>query len=73
MKTLITKELINCDICGGAMGYEASKMFLEGIYLGEKYVHATVDVSAIYIGGEYKCLCNECRKKILEEAIRKFT
>jgi hypothetical protein len=43
------------------------------IYLGDKYVHASVDVSAIFIGSEYRCLCNECRKKILEEAIRKFT
>lgn len=73
MKTLITKELINCDMCGGAMSCEPSRMFIEGVYLGDKYVHASVDVSAIFIGSEYRCLCNECRKKILEEALRQFT
>ena len=73
MKTLITTELIKCDICGCDMGEEPSKMFLEGVYLGDNYVHATVDISAIHLGSEYRCLCNECRKKILEVAIRRFS
>jgi hypothetical protein len=73
MKAIVSYEQITCDMCGQAMTREPSRLYVEGIYLGDKYVHASVDISAIHIGSEYRCLCNECRKKILEEAIHNFT
>ena len=73
MKTLITKELINCDLCGQAMTHEPGKMHVDGLYIGEKCVTGVVDVSAVFIGEEFKCLCNSCRKEIMEAAIRRFT
>lgn len=69
MKSLVTLERISCDMCGQAMGSESSKIFIEGVYLGEKYANAIIDISAICFGREYKCLCNDCRKKLLESAI----
>ena len=69
MKSFVTLEQISCDMCGQAMGYESSKIFLECMYLGEKYAQAIIDISAIYCGREYKCLCNDCRKAILKNAL----
>lgn len=69
MKRLNIYEEISCDMCGQAMSTDSSKMFIEGQYLGDKYVTAIVDLSVAYCGTEFKCLCNDCKKKILEGAI----
>lgn len=72
MKTIVSYEQITCDMCGHAMTREPSRLYVDGIYLGDKYVNASVDISAIHMGEENKCLCNECRKKVLESAINRL-
>jgi len=73
MKTVVSYEQISCDLCGQAMTHEPGKMHVDGLYIGEKCVTGVVDVSAVFIGEEFKCLCNNCRKEIMEAAIRRFT
>lgn len=73
MKTIVSYEQIQCDLCGQAMSHEPSKMYVDGLYIGEKCVTGVVDVSAVFIGEEFKCLCNRCRKEIMEAAINRFT
>lgn len=69
MKRLNIYEEISCDMCGQAMSTDSSKMFIEGQYLGDRYVTEIVDLSVVYSGTEFKCLCHDCKKKILETAI----
>ena len=73
MKTIVSYEQIQCDLCGQAMSHEPSKMYVEGIYIGDKYVSAVVDTGAFYLGSETRCLCNNCKKEILQKAIERFT
>lgn len=73
MKTIVSYEQIQCDLCGQAMSHEPGKMHVDGLYIGEKYVTGVVDVSAVFIGEDTRCLCSSCRKQILEAAINKFT
>lgn len=73
MKTVVSYEQIQCDMCGQAMSHEPSTMYVEGIYVGDKYVTGVVDVKAVHIGEATSCLCSSCRKQIMEAAINRFT
>lgn len=69
MKTIVSYEKITCDMCGNDMTTDDSKVILDGIYIGEKYATGIVDVSALYLCKEHKCLCRDCKKAILQAAI----
>lgn len=72
MKRLSLYEEISCDMCGQAMSADSSKIFIEGQYLCDRYVTEIVDISVVYSGTEFKCLCHDCKKKILETAISRL-
>ena len=72
MKKVVTSIETYCDICGEPIYNEQGRQFVEGIYIGDKYVSAVVDTGAFYLGSETRCLCNSCRKQILERAIERL-
>lgn len=73
MKKVVTYTETYCDICGNQMHEEPGRQFVEGIYIGDKYVSAVVDTGAFYLGSETRCLCNNCKKEILQKAIERLT
>lgn len=72
MKTIVSYEQVQCDICGQNISKEPGTMFIESVYVGDKYLSGVVNISAVYLGEETKCLCNNCRKQILERAIERL-
>lgn len=69
MKQVVSYIEISCDGCGAPMTEESTKDYIHDVYLGNNYAHATIDMTAIVNGREKRCLCNQCKKEILQRAI----
>ena len=70
MKEFKTYELIKCDICGQAMGQETNGVVLKDMTLSNgSYIKAFVRISAFVLDREVTCICDNCRKEMLERVL----
>ena len=73
MKEYIVSERIKCDICENDMYTDTNGATMQDVTLPNgTYLQSIVEVSAFYLGSKKTCLCKECRKAILESALRRL-
>lgn len=73
MREYVVHERIKCDICENEMYMNTNGSTMQDVTLPNgTYVQTLVDVSAFYLGAKKTCLCKECRKAILESALRRL-
>lgn len=73
MREYVVTEQIKCDICGNEMYTDTNGSTMQEATLSNgAYVQSTVEVSAFYLGAKKTCLCKDCRKAILESALRRL-
>ena len=73
MKEYIVSERIKCDICENDMYIDTNGATMQDVTLPNgAYLQSIVEVSAFYLGAKKTCLCKECRKAILESALRRL-
>lgn len=72
MREYVVNERIKCDICGNEMYTDTNGSTMQDATLNGAYVQSTVEVSAFYLGEKKTCLCKDCRKAILESALRRL-
>ena len=73
MKEYIVSERIKCDICENEMYMDTNGSTMQDVTLPNgTYLQSIVEVSAFYLGAKKTCLCKECRKAILESALRRL-
>ncbi len=67
MKEFKTYELVKCDLCGNGMSQETNGVVLKDMTLSNgSYIKAFVRISAFAFEHEVTCICDNCRKEILE-------
>ena len=71
MREYVVHERIKCDICQNEMYMDTNGSTMLDVNLSNgAYVQCVVELSAFYFGSKKTCLCKECRKAILESALR---
>lgn len=72
-------EEIKCDLCGSTMGSERGaslrSVTLSNVTLSNEtivQVQGVVKVSAFYYGREVTCICDRCRKAILQDELQRL-
>ena len=71
MKEYVINERIKCDICQNEMYADTNGSTMQEVTIPNgAYVQSIVEVSAFYLGEKKTCLCKNCRKAILESALR---
>lgn len=71
MREYVVHERIKCDICENDMYTDTNGATMQDVTLPNgTYLQSLVEVSAFYLGSKKTCLCKDCRKAILESALR---
>ena len=70
MREYVVNEYIKCDLCGHGMASETNGTTVHHAYTSNATCfEGVVKVSAIICGRELTCICNDCRKAILQRAL----
>lgn len=73
MREYVVHERIKCDICENEVYMDTNGSTMQDVTLPNgAYLQSIVEVSAFYLGSKKTCLCNDCRKAILESALRRL-
>lgn len=73
MREYAIHEYIKCDLCGQGMGAENNGVTTHYTTLPDgTYVEGVVKVTAIMLNRERTCICDTCRKAILENALKLY-
>lgn len=73
MREYVVHERIKCDICENEIYTDTNGSTMQDVTLPNgTYLQSIVEVSAFYLGSKKTCLCKECRKAILESALRRL-
>ena len=73
MREYVVHERIKCDICENEIYMDTNGSTMQDVTLPNgTYLQSIVEVSAFYLGSKKTCLCNDCRRAILESALRRL-